>query len=182
MRLFVLFAFAALPAMCAITRDPGPIPDLRPLREELSASVEKQRDLLPWFVGTAIIAVVVGVAAVWPKKQPPQPLAPYAFARKELEGLNGTVVTPLVLSTVVRGYLLDAFRIPARGATSEELLHWLAAHPQWDTLLSGETTDFLRECDEAKFSPTQPEQHPEWIERALALIARIERRRLTPAL
>ena len=179
-----MFAFLllCLSASAAIKRDPGPIPELRPPRGEVPASVEKKEDLRPWFIGAGILAVLAAILASRPKKLPPAPLPPYVNARKQLETLDSSTATPLAISKVVRIYLLDAFQIPARGATSAELLQWLSAHPKWDTQLASDTDAFLDSCDEAKFAPAPPPGHPATIEKALALIARIEGRRVTQAI
>ena len=179
-----MFAFVllCLSASAAIKRDPGPIPELRPPRGEVSASVEKKEDLRPWFIGAGVLAVLAAIFATLPKKVPPPPVPPYVNARKQLETLDAATATPLAISKVVRNYLLDAFQIPARGATSAELLQWLSAHPKWDTQLASDTGAFLDSCDEAKFAPAPPPGHPATIEKALALIARIEGRRVTQAI
>lgn len=172
------FLLLCLSASAAIKRDPGPIPELRPPRGEVSASVEKKEDLRPWFIGVGILAVLAAIVASRPKKLPPAPLPPYVQARKQLETLDAATATPLAISQVLRSYLLDAFHIPARGATSAELLQWLSAHPRWDTQLAAETEAFLDSCDEAKFAPAPPAEHPATTEKALALIARVEGRRV----
>lgn len=168
----------ALPMFAAIKLDPGPIPELRPPREELPPAAErKQRDLLPWFIGTGIIAVVAAVLAARPRKLPPLPTPPYTIARRRLEELTGTTATPVAISAIFREYLLDAFRIPARGATPGELIEWLSAYPRWDTQMTSEASALLEACDVAKFSPRPPEEHPAIIEQTRNLIARIEGKR-----
>ena len=167
-----------LSASAAIKLDPGPIPELRPPREELPPAAErKQRDLLPWFIGTGIIAVIAAALAARPRKLPPLPTPPYTIARRRLEELTGITATPVAISAILRDYLLDAFRIPARGATPGELIGWLSAHPRWDTQMSSEASALLEACDVAKFSPTPPENHPVEVEQTRTLIARIEGKR-----
>ena len=174
----IALLLTCISAVAAIKRDPGPIPELRPPRGEVSASVEKKDDFRPWFIGAGILAVLAAFLASRPKKLPPPPLPPYVNARKQLESLEAATATPLAISKVLRTYLLDAFQIPARGATSAELLQWLSAHPNWDTQLAADTGAFLDSCDEAKFAPAPPAEHPATIDKALALIARIEGRRV----
>jgi hypothetical protein len=175
----ILIALALLTdcGTAAITKDPGPIPELRPPRSELAPNVETKPDLRPWFIGTGIIAVLAAVLASIPRRQTPPPPPPYVVARKKLDTLGGTGANADELIRVFRDYLLDAFNIPARGATTAELLHWLSAHPRWDTQLEPETTALLDSCDEAKFSPVPPPQSPISTEGVLALISRIEGRR-----
>lgn len=168
-------------ASAAITKDPGPIPDLRPPRAELPPSVETKRDLRPWFIGTGIIAVLAAVLASIPRKQPAAPTPPYVIARRKLDAMGASTPQPDELVRVLREYLLEAFSIPARGATTAELIHWLSAHPRWDTQLEAETTGILTSCDEAKFSPA-PQPPPQLsAEIVLSLISRIEGRRAVPA-
>lgn len=172
------FLLLTLSASAAIKLDPGPIPELRPPREELPPAVERKHpDLLPWFIATGIIAVVAAALAARPRKLPPPPTPPYTIARRRLEELNGVTATPVAISAIFREYLLDAFHIPARGATPDELLGWLSAHPRWDTQMSSEASALLEACDLAKFSPTPPETHPVAIEQTRNLIARIEGKR-----
>lgn len=180
---FTLAAIALLTveASAAITKDPGPIPELRPPRAELPPSVETKRDLRPWFIGTGIIAVLAAVFASIPRKQSPPPPPAYVIARRKLDPLSASAPQPDELVRVLREYLLEAFNIPARGATTAELIHWLSAHPRWDTHLEVETTGLLNSCDEAKFSPA-PQPPPQLsTEIVLSLISRIEGRRAVPA-
>ena len=175
------FFLAVFSAGAAITKDPGPIPELRPIRDALPPlAEEKKRDLLPWFIGAGIFAILAAMVASRPKKSGPPPPPAYVTARKELESMSGAAITPLVVSTVLRNYLLSAFHIPARGATTAELLQWLSAHPSWDTQLGNETAALLDACDEAKFAPNPVSQVSTSTERVLALIARIEGRRASP--
>lgn len=178
-----LSALAVLTLQCsaAITKDPGPIPELRPPRTELPPSVETKRDLRPWFIGTGIIAVLAAVLASIPRKQSPPPPPPYVIARRKLDAMSASTAQPDELVRILREYLLDAFNIPARGATTAELIHWLSAHPRWDTQLEAETTGLLDSCEEAKFSPAPPPQPPISTGGVLALISRIEGRRAVPA-
>ncbi len=174
-------ALLTLTAIGAITKDPGPIPDLRPPRTELPSSVEEKRDLRPWFIGTGIIAVLAAFIASIPRKQ--QSPAPSAFvvARRKLDAIGQSGATPENLMRIFREYLLNAFHIPARGATTAELVHWLSANPRWDTQFEAETAELLDSCDEAKFSPIPPLQAPASAERVLSLISHIEKRRAVPA-
>lgn len=175
------FFLAAFSAGAAITKDPGPIPELRPIRDALPPlAEEKKRDLLPWFIGAGIFAILAAMVASRPKKQGPPPPPAYVTARKELEGMSAATATPLAVSTVLRNYMLAAFHIPARGATTAELLQWVSAHPSWDTQLGTETAALLDACDEAKFAPNPAPQDAASTERVLALIARIEGRRTSP--
>ncbi len=173
---------AAFSAGAAITKDPGPIPELRPMRDALPPlAEEKKRDLLPWFIGAGIFAILAAMVASRPKKQGPPPPPAYVTARKELEAMSAATATQFAISTVLRNYLLAAFHIPARGATTAELLQWLSAHPSWDTQLGNETAALLDACDEAKFSPVPSTKDATSSERVLALIARIEGRRTSPS-
>lgn len=173
-----LFVLAALPAWSAIKLDPGPIPELRPPREELPPQMEnKGNDLLPWFIAVGIAAVVAAVLASRPKKQALPPTPPYTIARQQLQQLNGRSATMVAVSAILRAYLLDAFQIPARGATSSELIGWLTDHPCWDTQLSPEIEAIFDTADVMKFATIPAEEHPAIIEQASALISKIEGRR-----
>lgn len=170
-------ALLTVDGLAAITKDPGPIPELRPPRTELPPSVEKKRDLRPWFIGTGIVAVLAAVLASIPRRQSPPPPPAYVVARRKLDALGTSGVKPDESVRIFRNYLLEAFNIPARGATNDELLHWLSAHPRWDTQLAAETSALLDSCEEAKFSPAPPPEPPTSAEGVLSLISRIEGRR-----
>ena len=173
-----LFVLAALPAWSAIKLDPGPIPELRPPREALSAQVENHtNDLLPWFITVGIAAVIAAVVASLPKKQPLPPTPPYTIARQQLQQLNGRSATMVAVAAILRTYLLDVFQVPTRGATSGELISWLSSHPCWDTHLSPEVEAILDTADVTKFATIPAEEHPAIIEQASALISKIEGRR-----
>jgi hypothetical protein len=174
---FAALVSLTLTAAGAITKDPGPIPELRPPRTELTETAENKRDLLPWFIATGIIAVVAAILASIPRKQTAPPTPPYVTAQRKLSLLKPADATPENLMLIFREYLLNAFNIPACGATTAELIHWLSAHPRWDAKFEAETSELLDSCDEAKFSPIPPLQPPVSNERILLLISRIEERR-----
>jgi hypothetical protein len=166
-------------ASAAITIDPGPIPELKPPRESpIPPAAEQQKtDVLPWFLGAGAIAIISAVVASWPKKLPPAPPPPYTIARRELDLLNPNAVSPATVASIVRSYLLNAFHIPARGATPEEIVELLASHSRWDVSVADEVSAFFATHDTVKFSPSPPLGQPTAVEAAKSLIARIEGRR-----
>jgi zona occludens toxin (predicted ATPase) len=119
-------------------------------------------------------------ASLWPGKKPKPVVPAIARAKEDLAALSVDDETIPAISRIVKQYLITAFRIPAPGATSPELMHWLTLYPGWDAQLRGDTAAFLDGCDVEVFSPVPPAANHAKIEEALALISRIEERRLNP--
>ncbi len=124
------------------------IPELRPPREELPPSAES-RDLLPWFVGAGVAAILAAIVA-WPK--PPKKVVeetPAAIAKRQLRVQSD----PLEVAQILRRYVIAAFPVPGEGVSTEEISDTLFAFIPSDPTLAHQVTEFLLACDAAKFAP-----------------------------
>ena len=174
-------AFAPLVAFGAIKSEP--IPDLRPPRPEIPATVEKD-NRLPWLLGGVGLAVVA-VLLCWPRRKPAVAAPPpFDVAQRELAALraNGSLATPAAVSAIVRRYAVAAFDLPGSGVTAEEVASELVVRRSCPSELANAAWQFLAECDVAKFAPGAPHTAPsEILGRTEKLIADLETARATAA-
>ncbi|MDB6122312.1 MAG: hypothetical protein JWQ71_1305 [Pedosphaera sp.] len=150
---------------------------LRPPRGELHPSVWEQYG---WLVGSAAILVLIMVALwiAWLRRSKPTPaVSAAALARRDLEVLRGrseddSVVTHV--SRILRQYIISAFYLPRAELTTAELFKLLPSRPQTSATLTAAIHNFLRQCDERKFSPTPPIPQAGVVDKALELVEHIE--------
>lgn len=135
------------------------IPPLRPPLEEIPPTVWESHGAT-LVIGGLLLALTVAVV-VWLAFRP-RPVAfipPVVHARKAVESLKEKPETGLILSElsrVLRGYLAEVFRLPRQEMTTTEFCRSLQAEPKAGNELAESTADFLRQCDERKFSPRPP--------------------------
>ena len=75
---------------------------------------------------------------------------------------------------ILRRYWAAAFQLPPGERTTAEFSRALATRPVPDAELSAAAVDFLRRCDERKFSPAPAAVPPGAVKGALEFIARTE--------
>ena len=173
--------FAPLVAFGAIKSEG--IPDLKPPRPELPASVEEDKRM-PWLLGGVALAALA-VWLCWPKHKavvaaPP----PFDIARRELNGLrtDGSLATPAAVSAIVRRYAVAAFDLPGSGVTAEEVASELVLRRSCPPELANAAWQFLAECDVAKFAPgVSSAASSDLLGRAEKLIADLAAARATAA-
>ncbi len=153
---------------------------LRPPHEELPPTYWEQYGA--WtVVGIVMLLLLVGAALWWmlrPKPVVPEPIE--VLARRELEALRQRVEDGQVLSQisrVVRGYVAGAFQLPPGEMTTSEFCRAVAGHEKIGPELAAHVSDFLRRCDELKFSPAGPPLPIGAAARALELVELGEARR-----
>ena len=81
------------------------------------------------------------------------------------------------VSRIFRRYIVFAFNLPPDELTTAELSRTLQSLPQAEPALAAEIGEFLRQCDEDKFSPPAMPPHVGVATRALALLEKVEARR-----
>ncbi len=160
-----------------ITND---IPPLRPPHAEIPPTFWEQHTVSIGMVGFAVLALI-GIA-IWfaTRPKPPVIVPPEVQARNELELLRDLPESGAVLSQVsqaVRRYFGAAFALPPGELTTAEFCRAIAGNDQIGSDLSATTGDFLRRCDERKFSADSPPQAPGAAEYALKLVEEAEGRR-----
>ena len=113
-----------------------------------------------WIVWLALpfvvmVMAVIGALLLRPRK-PPLLGAPAAHVRAALVALRARPEDGAVLSEIsraLRAYLVVAFWLPPGEATTAELGSALKANVQVGPELAGSISEFLKYCDERKFSP-----------------------------
>jgi hypothetical protein len=183
---FLLFCSAA-PALFAQTNSEttNALPQLSPplgelpptFLEEIGASGQ-----CAWHVGifgaALIILVACGMWLLFRRK--PRTIPPEAQARQALEtwrqhSEDGTCVSNI--SQIVRKYFIAAFELPSGELTTAQFCRAIASHGQIGSELSTAVADFLRECDERKFSLASQPAPLGALNRALKLVTLGEVRR-----
>jgi hypothetical protein len=166
----------------AATNTPGPdeIPALRPPHAELAPTFW---ELYGWWVILAGVFVLLLVcAAVWflTRPKPPVLVPPEVQARQALEALRQQPEDGAVLSQVsqiLRHFLTAAFNLPPGEVTTAECCRAIAGHGQVGPELAAALSEFLRQCDQRKFSPPPPAPPLSAVAQALKLIEQAQARR-----
>jgi hypothetical protein len=176
----VLLCFVMLLAVAGLAQAPDDAPQLRPIRAELPPTFWEQH------TGTVILyavefLVLAGIVAwLFLRPVPPLPVPIEVQTRSELEVLrkqSQDVTTLSHVSRCVRRYFAVAFGLPTGELTTAEFCRALAGNEQVGGRLSERVTDFLRQCDVAKFSPVAAANPGAAMNEALELVAQSEARR-----
>ena len=158
----------------------GRIPKLTPPYGELPPTFWEQH-------GTTIIVAGIGVvllAAVgillWLRPKPVVVIPPDVQARQALYPLlqqpeDGALLSRV--SQILRRYIIAVFKLPTGELTTTEFCRAIAAQDSVGAELASALVDFLRACDQRKFSSSSSEKALGATARALALIAQAETRR-----
>jgi hypothetical protein len=158
-----------------------PMPKLLPPRGELPASFWERFGWLIILVALVLVAAAAVVVLMRLRRvKPPVITTPDVFARSALEVLRGRPEDGALLvevSGILRRYVIFAFGLPTGEMTSAELRDALASNPKVPPEVSGAVGDFLRQCDERKFSATPPSSPIGAVDMALNLIEKIENSR-----
>jgi hypothetical protein len=183
---FGLWLLAAQLVLAADTNSltPDAIPPLRPPHAEIPPTFWDQYSLWVILFGVLLLALVC--AAVWllTRPKPPVIVPPEVRARQALEPLRQQPEDGALLSRVsqiLRHYVAAAFDLPPGELTTGEFCRAIAGHARLGPELSATLSEFLRECDQRKFSPTAPAQPFSAVTLAIKLIDQAQARRLTLA-
>ncbi len=158
------------------------IPELAPPLPEILPTFWEQHGWMLWVIVPFVLLVVAGVAAfVWlrPRKPPVLP-ATASQARAALTALlarHEDGATLVEISQTLRRYLITTFWLPSVETTTAEFCANLARNEQVGPELAGAVSEFLRACDERKFSPGHSVPPLDAARRALKLVELAEARR-----
>jgi hypothetical protein len=152
---------------------------LLPPYGELPPTFWEQRGTVIVVAGLGIIALAAGGLWLVYRSRPKTILPPEAQARQALERLRPQPEDGAVLSRVsqiVRNYFIAAFQLPPGEFTTAEFSRAISSHEKIGAELSTGVADFLRDCDDRKFSPAKTPTPIDAVKQALELIGRGESR------
>jgi hypothetical protein len=156
------------------------LPALAPPYGEIPPTLWERHGTMILVAGTAVIALAVLILWKIFRPKPPVILPPEVLAREALTKLlrqpeDGKLLSNV--SQILRRYVIAAFELPAAELTTTEFCAALAASEKIGTEPAQAISDFLRACDERKFS-TSPAAAPlNAATRALELVALTENAR-----
>ena len=174
----------SLPLRAADPISPDDIPPLRPPHAELAPTFWEQYGLWVVILGVLLLGLICAVVWLLTRPKPPVVVPPEVQAREALEPLRQQPEDGALLSRVsqiLRHYVAAAFNLPPDEQTTAEFCRAIGAHDQVGPELSAALTEFLRECDQRKFSPTAPAPSLSAAAQALKLIDQAQTRRLALA-
>jgi hypothetical protein len=153
---------------------------LLPPRGEIGPTFWEQHAWLVILVAFFIVLALTALLIVFTRPNQNEIVPPEIAARRALQArlnrpADGTLI--MEVSRIFRRYLVFAFNLPPDELTTAELSHALQSLPQVEPALAAEIGDFLRQCDEDKFSPPALPPHVDVATRALALLEKIKTRR-----
>lgn len=159
--LTAVLAFLALPAFSAtnVLSAADDLPQLRPPRAEIPPTFWERYGV--WVIVGSIAFVALMAVAVWlvTRPKPPVMVPPEVRAKQALEPLLVKPEDGLVLSQVsqtLRRYITEAFALPPGEQTTSEFCRLIVANERLGPELAGAISEFLRRCDERKFTPSPP--------------------------
>ena len=138
------------------------IPPLRPPHAEIPPTFWEQYGLWVILGGLLLLALVCAVVWFLTRPKPPVIVPPEVQARQALEPLRQQPEDGVLLSRVsqiLRHYVAAAFDLPPGELTTTEFCRAIAGHAEIGPELSAALSDFLRQCDQRKFSPLPPARH-----------------------
>lgn len=158
----------------------GPLPPLAPPAPPLPPTFWQQHGTMLIAAGLILIALVAAILWFVLQARPPVAVPPEVLAREALTRLRGHPEDGRALSEIsqiLRRYLMAVLGLPHQELTTAEFSAFLAGQDKIDAGLAAAATGFLRECDERKFALTSPSVPLNGADRALAIIAEMEKQR-----
>jgi hypothetical protein len=132
----------------------------------------------------ALLAIAFLFLRAWLRPKEPVVLPPEVVAREALAKLQGRPADGKLLSEVsqiLRSYVIAAFGLPAAEMTTAEFGNAIAAQENIGSELAQSISEFLRECDQRKFSPARITPSFDGVACVRELVSRSEARRLRSA-
>jgi hypothetical protein len=154
---------------------------LRPPHAEIPSTFWEQHGVWLVLFGVLLLALVCAAAWFLTRPKPPVVVPPEVQGRQALEPLRQQPEDGVLLSRVsqvLRHYLSAAFNLPPEELTTAEFCRAIAGHSQVGPELSSALSDFLRQCDQRKFSPPAPAPPLSAAAQALKLIDQAQARRI----
>ncbi|HUC83696.1 MAG TPA: hypothetical protein VL970_00780 [Candidatus Acidoferrales bacterium] len=158
----------------------GPLPPLAPPAPTLPPTFWEQHGTTVTVAGFALLAIAVAVAWLVLHTKPPVPVPPGVLAREALARLRGRPEDGHVLSEIsriLRQYLIVVLGLPRQEFTTAEFSGALAGNDKIGVEPAQAVAAFLRECDQRKFSAANAPAPMDAADRALAIVAEMEKQR-----
>jgi hypothetical protein len=174
---------SSFPVVAGIKKDPGPIPDLHPPRNEIAVDLP-EKAILIGILAVAFAVLILGrVFRRTPMISSLPPEHPASIARHALAGLTPNSTPQAVATTcaqALRDYTRTAFALGDEALTTSEFCARFATHPLADSNSTQALQTFLTDCERAQFAPASAQLDPQTVERAHAMIELLEHQR-TPS-
>ena len=178
-----LFSLSSAFSLSAQTSS-NALPPLAPACPEMPPTFWQQQELAIQQHKSAVIISLSAVLVlaflflrVWLRKKSPKVLPPEIAARQALEKWRGQPEDGKALSEVsriLRRYISAAFGFPSGEMTTAEICAGISRDEKIGTELPLAISDFLRACDQRKFSPPKPAASLDAVDRALDFVSRVE--------
>jgi len=160
------------------------IPPLRPPHAEILPGFWEQYGLWVTIFGLLLLALLAAAAWFLTRPGPPVVVPPEVQARAVLEPLRQQPEDGALLSRVsqvLRHYVAAAFDLPAGELTTSEFCRAIDGHARIGPEISAAVSEFLRQCDQRKFSLPLSAPPLSAVPQALKLIELAQARRLAVA-
>lgn len=161
----------------------GPLPPLAPPYGQLPPTFWAQHGTAVLIGGFAFAVLVATILLVALQTKPPVVVPPEALAREALARLRAQPESGQTLSEisrVLRRYVTAVMGWPDAELTTVEFSAALRQGDKIDGELAQSIVAFLRECDQRKFSPASLPAPLNGADRALALVAGIDKQKAGP--
>ena len=157
------------------------LPKLAPPLPELPPTFWEQHGSTVLIVALAAFAVATIITFIALRPKPVSVVPPEIEARRALEELRSRAEDGAVLSRVsqiLRRYIIALFALPPGEYTTAEFSLAISAHEKIGAELSTAVSNFLRACDERKFSASPQSSPSGVVQDALELIELAQARRI----
>jgi hypothetical protein len=153
---------------------------LLPPYDELPPTFWEQNSTVISFAGIGVVALLTFFLWLVFRPKPEIIVPPEIQAREALHKLSSQPEDGAVLSRVsqvLRNYFIAAFQLSPGELTTTEFIREISGNEKIGAELSTAAADFLRDCDNHKFSATAGAGKIDAANRALNLVEQAERRR-----
>jgi hypothetical protein len=178
---FVAVIFCSLPLLAQTNSEStnGPL-KLLPPYGELPPTFLEQNSTAISFAGFGVAALAAFIFWLIFRAKPEMIIPPEVQAREALQKLRAQPEDGAVLSRisqVMRNYFCAAFYLSPGELTTTEFCREISGNEKIGAELSNATANFLRDCDNQKFSTTASAGEIDAANRGLNLIEQAEQRR-----
>lgn len=154
------------------------LPPLAPAYGEMQPTFWERYGTYVLVVSFVFIALAGAICWLVLRPKPSVAVPPEVLAREALEKLrhqseDGNTLSEI--SQILRRYIGAAFGFPAIERTTVEFCAALAGNEKVGAELAQAVSNFLRECDQRKFAPVNPNAPLDATNRALEIVSEMEK-------